>query len=79
MKARIKLMGTLPACYSGSYTPSGIEMELPENATVGSVAEMLRLPKKRLGIVTINGKLSREADSIPHGAVVKFFQKIAGG
>ncbi len=72
-------MGTLPACFSGSYPVSGIEMELPENATVGSVAERLRLPKKRLGIVTINGKLSREADSIPNGAVIKFFQKIAGG
>jgi hypothetical protein len=72
-------MGTLPACYSGRYPSSGIEMELPENATVGSVAEMLRLPKKRLGMVTIDGKLSRQADPIPHGAVVKFFQKIAGG
>lgn len=79
MKARVKLMGTLPSYYSGTYPATGIEAKLPENTTVGALAATLRIPKKRLGIVTINGRLSREADSIPDGAEIKFFQKIAGG
>jgi len=79
VKARIKLLGTLPSHYSGSYSASGIEVNLPDNATVATVVETIGIPKERLGIVTINGRLARAFDSIPEDAEVKFFQTIAGG
>ncbi len=79
MKARIKLLGTLPSHYSGSYSASGIEVNLPDNATVATVVETIGIPKERLGIVTINGRLAKAFDSIPEDAEVKFFQTIAGG
>ena len=79
VKARIKLLGTLPSHFSGSYPASGIEVNLPDNATVAAVVGIIGLPKERLGIVTINGRLARASDSIPKHAEVKFFQTIAGG
>ncbi len=79
MKARIKLLGTLPSHYSGSYSASGIEVNLPDNATVATVVETIGIPKERLGIVTINGRLAKAFDFIPEDAEVKFFQTIAGG
>jgi hypothetical protein len=79
VKARIKLLGTLPSYFSCSYSASGIEVSLPDNATVASVVEVLGIPKERLGIVTINGRIAKSFDSIPDGAEVKFFQTIAGG
>lgn len=79
MKAHIKLMGTLPSYFTGSYPASGIQVDLPDNASVAALVEILSLPKGHIGIVTINGKLVRADDSIPADAEVKFFQKIAGG
>lgn len=79
MKARIKLLGTLPSYFSGSYPASGIDADLPDNATVTAVVAMIGIPKARIGIVTINGRLARAFDSIPEDAEVKIFQKIAGG
>ncbi|MCP4576127.1 MAG: MoaD/ThiS family protein [Deltaproteobacteria bacterium] len=79
VKARIKLLGTLPSYFAGSYSASGIEVTLPDNATVAAVVEILGIPKERLGIITINGTLARAFDSIPDDAEVKLFQRIAGG
>ena len=79
VKARIKLLGTLPSYFAGSYSASGIEVNLPDNATVAAVVEIIGIPKERLGMVTINGRLARALDSVPEDAEVKFFQPIAGG
>ncbi len=79
VRARIKLLGTLPSHFSGSYPASGIEVNLPDNATVAAMVEILSIPKERFGMVTINGRLARAVDTVPDGAEVKFFQPIAGG
>jgi hypothetical protein len=79
VKARVKLLGTLPAHYDGSYSAEGIELSLPEDATLIDVVERIGIPRERLGIITINGSLAKAPDAVPEGAEVKFFQKIAGG
>ncbi len=79
MKARIKLLGTLPSYFAGSYSAAGIEVILPDNATVAAVVKIIGIPKERLGFVSINGRLARALNSIPEDAKVKFFQTIAGG
>lgn len=79
MKARVKLLGTLPAHYDGSYSAAGIEVSLPEDATLTDVVKSIGIPHARLGIITINGRLAKAPDSVPEGAEVKIFQKIAGG
>ncbi|BBO71137.1 hypothetical protein DSCA_50670 [Desulfosarcina alkanivorans] len=79
MKARIKLLGTLPSHFPGRYPASGIEADLPANATVADMVATIGIPKARLGIVTVNGRLAKAMDPIPENAEVKLFQKIAGG
>lgn len=79
MKARVKLLGTLPAHYSGSYSAAGIEVSLPEHATLADLVEIVGIPLQRMGIITINGILAKAGDLVPESAEVKFFQKIAGG
>jgi hypothetical protein len=79
VRARIKLLGTLPSHFSGSYPVSGIKIDLPDNATVAAVVEIIGIPKERLGMVTVNGILARAFDLVPDDAEVKFFQSIAGG
>ena len=79
MKALIKLLGTLPSHFSGSYPASGIEADLPEDVTVADVVAITGIPEARLGIVTVNGRLAKAGDPVPENAEVKLFQKIAGG
>lgn len=79
MRVRIKLMGTLPAHFTGSYPASGIEVDLQMGATVGDVVAVVGIPVERLGMVTVNGRLAKGADTLPENAIVKLFQKIAGG
>lgn len=79
MKARVKLMGTLPAQYSGNYPTAGIEVELHEPATLADLVEIIGISQQRLGIITVNGTLAKAGDRVPDGAEVKFLQKIAGG
>ena len=79
MSVRIKLLGTLPSHVAGSSPTSAATLDLPDNATVADVVEQLGIPPERIGIVTIDGKLARAADTVPADAEVKFFQKIAGG
>jgi hypothetical protein len=79
MNVRVKLMGTLPTHYSGSYTASGIDVELPHGACVADLVEKMGISKSRVGLATINGRLAHAQNTIPAGAAVKFFHKIAGG
>lgn len=79
MRVRIKLLGTLPSHLPGRYPASGIEAELPAGATVADLVAFVGIQTARLGIVTVNGRLAKAADTIPDHATVKLFQKIAGG
>ena len=79
MNVRVKLMGTLPTHYPGSYSASGIDVELPDGACISDLVEMMGIPKSRVGLATINGTLVHAQDMIPPDAAVKFFHKIAGG
>ena len=79
MRVRIKLLGTLPSHYPGRYPASGIEADLPAEATVADAVAFVGIPAARLGIVTVDGMLAKSMDPIPQNATVKLFQKIAGG
>lgn len=79
MNVRVKLMGTLPTHYSGNYAASGIDVALPDGACIADLVEKMGISKSRVGLATINGKLAHAQDTIPAGATVKFFHKIAGG
>ena len=79
MRVRIKLLGTLPSHYPGDYPAAGLEVDLPPGTTAADIVAVVGIPAARLGLVTVDGRIAREADSIPENATVKLFQKIAGG
>jgi hypothetical protein len=76
---RIKLLGTLPSHFPGSYPASGIEADLPVGTRAADVVAFVGIPTSRLGFVTVNGRIAKETDPVPENATVKLFQKIAGG
>ena len=79
MKVYVKLQGTLPDHYQGTYPKSGLEVELEGAVSVAKLVDHLGLPRKRVSLVSINGLLAKAEDRIPDGAVVKLLQQLSGG
>lgn len=79
MKLRVKLHGTLPDHYQGTYPDSGLELELEGAVSVAGLVDYLGLPRKRVSLVSVNGLLAKADDLIPDGAAVKLLQQLSGG
>lgn len=79
MKVSLKLFGTLPAFYPGSYPETGLVLEIAENTTVAELVALVDIPQEQVAIVAVNGLLAKGGDLLPAGAEVKFFQPLNGG
>jgi hypothetical protein len=79
VKICLKLYGTLPNYYQGPYQSTGIAIILDHGATVEELADITGIPKKRIGLVSINNRIAKSFDIIPDGAEVKFMPLIASG
>jgi len=79
MKVCVKLFGTLPKYYPGSYPDSGLMVEIFENTSVAELLQFIGLPQEKVAIVAIDGMLAKGEDVVPDGAEVKFFQSFTGG
>ncbi len=79
IKIRVKLYGTIGSNYPGYEHSKGILQAIDPEMGVNALIDLLGLPAKKIGIVTINGKLATAEDSIPENAEVKFFHPLTGG
>jgi len=78
-QVKIKLYGTLGSHYPGYEHSKGIILEINPGIGVKALIDLLELPAKKIGIVTINGKLATAEDCIPENAEVRIFHPLAGG
>lgn len=79
MSVRVKLYGTLPDAYSGEYPEDGLVVATRHYITVAQLVDLLQIPRSRVSLVSINGRLSKADDQVPDGCLVKFFQPLHGG
>ncbi len=79
MKVHVKLHGTLPDHYQGTYPDSGLEFEFEGTVSVADLVDHLGLSRKKVSLVSVNGLLAKADDQIPDGALVKLLQKLSGG
>ncbi len=79
MKVRVKLQGTLPDHYQGTYPETGLEIESGTTMSVADLVARIGIAEKKVALVSINGRLARPDDLVPDGAVVKFLQQLSGG
>lgn len=79
MNVTLKLYGTLPDHYQGPYDSSGLKIDLVDGATIADLADATGIPRKRIGLASINGRLAKAEDTIPDLAEVKFMPSLAGG
>lgn len=79
VQVTVKLYGTLDR-YVTAYNPeTGHAVQLSGPATVAQLIDQLGIPRKTVGLVSVDGRVARHSDSLPDRALVKVFHPIFGG
>jgi sulfur carrier protein ThiS len=79
MKVRVNLYGTLCRRFPGYQHAQGIEVEIPDGATVKDLLALLEISESQGAVVVMEGRILRADDEIRCGVPVNVFQAIRGG
>jgi len=79
MKVRVNLYGILRQRFPGYQHSQGIEVEIPDGATVGDLFDLLEISESQGAVVAMEGRILRADGEIRRGVPVNIFQAIRGG
>ena len=79
MKIRVKLYGTLSQQIPGYQHSEGIEVEIPDGATVKDLLSGLKISESQGVAVAMEGRILKADDAILGGAPVHVLQPLSGG
>jgi sulfur carrier protein ThiS len=79
MKVQVKLFGTLSQAFPDYQPSQGIEVEMPEGATVRDLLDLLGLSESRGAVVIAEGRILKEGDIVQGQVPLNVMQVIAGG
>ena len=79
MKIRVKLYGTYSQRFPGYQHSQGIEVEIPDGATVKDLLALLEISESQGAVVMMEGRVLKADDQMRGGAPVSVLQSISGG
>lgn len=79
MRIKIRLYGTLGNHIARHDPLKGMEIDVPDDSTAGDLIDQLDIPKKKVGIISVNGKLAKKTQPLRDGSVVCIYRPLAGG
>ena len=79
MKVTVKLYGTFRERFPGYQHSQGIEVELPEGATVQDLLTLLKIQESQGAVVTAEGRILGTDDKMRGSVPVNVLQAIRGG
>jgi sulfur carrier protein ThiS len=79
MKVKVRLFGTLGRHLSGYQHSQGIEVEVPEGATVKHLLAHLQIPELPGTVVIMEGRVLNSDDRVCCGVPINVLQRIGGG
>lgn len=79
MKLKVKLYGTLGDHIPGHKASEGMEVEIPNEASVKNLLDLLEISESRAGVLVVEGRILKRDDRIPPGVEVSIFQTVHGG
>ena len=79
MQVRVKLYGTLGKGVTGYDHRQGLAVEVAEGATVADLMSRLGIPLKKIGMVSLDGRLAGREAILQPNMLVKVFHPIFGG
>ena len=79
LRLTVKLYGTLSRSFDEYDHLSGLEVIIPEEASIHDLLVYLNLSPERLGMISMDGRLLNKKSQLKDGAQIKIFQPISGG
>ena len=79
MQITAKLYGTLSHHFPGYQHAQGIEVEIPDGATVNDLLALLELSESKKAVVAMEGRILKGDDTLRCGVPVHVFDAIHGG
>jgi sulfur carrier protein ThiS len=79
MKVTVKLYGTLRQRFPGYRYSEGLEVEIPDGATVKDLLALLEIPESLGTVVIMEGRILKADENIRDGVTVNILQSIYGG
>ena len=79
MKVTVRLYGTWRERFPGYEPLKGLEVEVPEAATVRDLVTLLELPEAGEAVVIAEGRVLKPGDRVWPGVPVNVMQTIGGG
>jgi len=79
MKVRVKLYGTLSQRFPGYQHSQGVEVEIPDGATVKDLLAHLEISESQGAVVIVEGRILKADDKMQPGVPVNVLQAIGGG
>jgi sulfur carrier protein ThiS len=79
MKIKVRLFGTLGKQFPDHDPLKGFEVDIPDNACVGDLLDHLQIPKSKIGLVSVEGRLVKAGKILQPGNFVRIFRPIFGG
>ncbi len=79
MKVKVRLFGTLGKQFPHHDPLNGFTVEIPDNATVGELLDQLQIPKSKIGLVSVQGRLVNADKALKPNDFVRIFRPIFGG
>ncbi len=79
MKVKVRLFGTLGNKFPDHDPLHGFEIEIPADASVGDLLDQLDIPKSKIGLVSVQGRLVKADKTLIQGDFIRIFRPIFGG
>jgi sulfur carrier protein ThiS len=79
MKVRVSVFGTLRQRLPNYQPSQGMEVELPDGATVGDLLTLLDFSEAQGAIVIAGGRVLKADERLQRGVPVNVMQAIGGG
>ena len=79
MKVKVRLFGTLGNKFPDHDPINGFEIEIPADASVGDLLGQLDIPKSKIGLVSVQGRLVKADKTLKQGDFIRIFRPIFGG
>lgn len=79
MRLTVKLYGTLSRSFDEYDHLSGLDVNIPEEASILDLLDYLNLSSERLGMIYMDDKVLNKKSRLKDGAQIKIFQPISGG
>ena len=79
MKVEIQLFGVLGKKLPEFGSPEGVEIELPDESSVGDLLKYLKIPEDWGVAVAMDSRLLKYEDPMRDGAEIRLLQTVHGG